>query len=399
LIDLDTPIYANVSVENYCNVPGICNRTTTNIEAILGGGVPSRTFPLIDSDGVVRYYPQAVVRQMTFPPNQKPQCAPGDMMLIFNSEANFFYYSSNETIGSDQYDFLTVAIHEYTPSPLQGKYGVLTGDRIVHGLGFRSLWQNWLNIDGSLVPNVAIGNPTSQNGIQYEGFVESAFDRMLALTNYPGITGSNLTVEMNNVFGWQGHTFPNSTVLAETFANSPAVAYSEYMNGNSTERDAIYALLPLTSPSTSTLQTNYSLGGPVTLETSFSDFADGSSLCHVDAAKYLSTQDFLMRYETAPGQTLENFVAAYGVSGDSNYGAFGPGLRYILGGLGYRVRGGIPLGGSVVNSQSDVGEQDGGTGSTGSGSTTKSAAGGRVEIGWWAVGVCIWMSVYWTFWI
>jgi hypothetical protein len=117
VVDLAIPINANVSVEDYCTVPGVCNRTTGSIEAILGGGVPSRTFPLIDADGVVRYYPQAVVRQMQFPPNQQPQCAPGDMMLIFNSKANFFYYSSNGTIGSDQYDFLTVAIHEYPPHP------------------------------------------------------------------------------------------------------------------------------------------------------------------------------------------------------------------------------------------------------------------------------------------
>jgi hypothetical protein len=260
----------------------------------------------------------------------------------------------------------------------------------VHGLGFQSLWQNWLNIEGSLVPNIALGNPISQNGIQYQGFVESAFDRMMALTNHPGTTCSNFTLEINNVFGWQGHTFPNSTVLAQTFADSPAVAYSEYMNGNATELNAIYALLP-------TLQTNFSLGGPVTLETSFTDFVDGSSLCHVDAAMYLSTQDFLMRYETAPGQTLENFVSEYGSAADSNYGAFGPGLRYILAGIGYRIRGGIPLGGSVVNSQSDVGEQDGGTGNPGSGSTTKSAASGRLEIGRLGVGVCMWMSVYLIF--
>lgn len=216
----------------------------------------------------------------------------------------------------------------------------------------------------------------------------------MALTNHQGMTCSNFTLEINNVFGWQGHTFPNSTVLAETFADSPAVAYSEYMNGNATEENAIYALLPLSSASSSTLQTNFTLGGPITLETSFDDFVDGSSLCHVDAAKYLSTQDFLMRYETAPGQTLENFVSAYGSAADSNYGAFGPGLRYILAGIGYRIRGGIPLGGSVANSQSDVGEQDGGTGSTGSGSTTKSGSPGRVEIGQWSIAVCMWMSVY-----
>jgi len=119
VIDFATPIYANVTLEDYCSDSDICNGTNTATEAILGGGVPSRTFPLIDDDDVVRYYPQAVVRQMQFPPNQQPQCAPGDMYLVFNSKANFFYYSSNETIESDQYDFLTVAIHEYpTPPPL-----------------------------------------------------------------------------------------------------------------------------------------------------------------------------------------------------------------------------------------------------------------------------------------
>jgi hypothetical protein len=81
---------------------------------ILGGAVPARTFPLVDSDDVVRYYPQAAVKQMDFPRGQTPSFGPSDIIMEFNSKANFFYlYPNTTTIQSDQYDFLTVALHEY----------------------------------------------------------------------------------------------------------------------------------------------------------------------------------------------------------------------------------------------------------------------------------------------
>jgi hypothetical protein len=108
----------NASLIDFCQVYGVCNNSA-NVDVILGGAVPARTFPLIDDDGVVRYYPQAVIRQMYFPQGDAPQCGPIDALLEFNSNANFWYQkpnSDNTTIATNQFDFLTIAIHEYTPS-------------------------------------------------------------------------------------------------------------------------------------------------------------------------------------------------------------------------------------------------------------------------------------------
>lgn len=104
----------NVSVTDFCAQYGQCNSSDA-VDFILGGAAPARTFPLVDTDGVVRYYPQAAVRQMNFPPGQAPQCGASDILMEFNSRANFYFQTPNSTITiqSDEYDFLTIAIHEY----------------------------------------------------------------------------------------------------------------------------------------------------------------------------------------------------------------------------------------------------------------------------------------------
>jgi hypothetical protein len=100
---------------DFCAQYNQCN-SSSGTDVILGGAVPARTFPLIDDDDIVRYYPQAVVRQMDFPKGQSPQCGPQDILMEFNSKADFFFQKPNTTvIGPSQYDFLTVAIHEYPP--------------------------------------------------------------------------------------------------------------------------------------------------------------------------------------------------------------------------------------------------------------------------------------------
>ena len=113
MIQFDAPLSVNVTAVDFCAEYAQCNSSAA-IDIVLGGAVPARTFPLIDDDGVVRYYPQAVVRQMYFPPHQAPQCAPNDILIEFNSRASFWFQSANTTtIQPDQYDFLTIAIHEY----------------------------------------------------------------------------------------------------------------------------------------------------------------------------------------------------------------------------------------------------------------------------------------------
>jgi hypothetical protein len=113
VIFFKSPIYVNASLTDFCATYGQCN-SSAGTDVILGGAVPARTFPLVDNDGVVRYYPQAVIRQMDFPPGESPQCGPSDILMEFNSKANFFYQKPNTTtIQPDQFDFLMVAIHEY----------------------------------------------------------------------------------------------------------------------------------------------------------------------------------------------------------------------------------------------------------------------------------------------
>jgi len=96
---------------------------------------------------------------------------------------------------------------------------------------------------------------------------------------------------------------------------------------------------------------------------------------------YSSTQDFLMRYSTPPGRTLQDLVNEFGNTGDLTYGPFGPGLRYTLASIGYIVRGGIPTGGSVRSETSDsTGSADGSSGTTSSASDN--SAGSRLGSGW-----------------
>jgi len=259
----------------------------------------------------------------------------------------------------------------------------------MHGLGFISSWASYLpNNPNTLTPQIALGNPTASNGIQFEGFVEFAYDRLMSFTNYPGLFATNLSADMISAFGNQNATFSSDVALGDTFYYSSASKYGQYMDGNATEKDAIQQSLPVPIATNATLLTNSTPGPPITLETSFTPFASGSSLNHVDAELYSSTQDFLMRYSTPMGKTLQEFIDEYGNSGDTTYGPFGPGLRYILAGIGYRVKGGIPLGGSNHNPSSLAGTTGG---STSNPTTPKSLAGLRLE-SWVTRG----WSIYWV---
>lgn len=242
-----------------------------------------------------------------------------------------------------------------------------------------------------LTPQVVVGNPTSQSGIQFEGFVEYAYDRAMYLVNN-NIYATNLTAEMITRFNNLGIVFNDSITLGSAFASSPAYELGIYMDGNATTPDSIQQSLCMTNSSQAILQSNYTVGPPITLETSFSPFASGSSINHVDHEMYLNTADFLMRYSTPVGKTLQDFVDAYGTSADSNYGAIGPGLRYILAGIGYRIRGGIPMGGSVPNKGSN-------SGTTSSANSTSDNTSDAVSVqmgGQSMVWICIYCGILWS---
>ena len=264
--------------------------------------------------------------------------------------------------------------------------GIRLMNRIMHGLGFISSWSSYLpNNPNTLTPQVALGNPASSNGIQFEGFVEFAYDRLMSFTNHPGLYATNLSADMISAFGQQGTVFRDDVSLGNAFASSTASKYGRWMDTNATEKEAIQQSLPVPVATNATLQTFSTPGPLITLETSFHPFASGSSLNHVDAELYGSTQDFLMRYSTPMGKTLQEFIDDYGASGDTTYGPFGPGLRYILAGIGYRVKGGIPLGGSYHNPSSQSGTQGG---SATNSTTQKSMATPRMQ-------TCGW-NIYWA---
>jgi hypothetical protein len=260
----------------------------------------------------------------------------------------------------------------------------------MHGLGFMSAWADYLqpNNPTILTPQIALGNPTSQQGVIFEGFVEYAYDRLMSFPQHPGLFATNLTATMIKQFGNLGVNFTDAAALGTAFLSSPASTTGNYMDGNATTQGAIEQSLPISVPTLATLNdTNSMFGSPITLETSFNPFASGSSLNHVDGALYLSTQDFLMRYSTPKGKTLQQLVDDYGTTGDKTYGPFGPGLRYILGGIGYRIRGGIPLGGSIHNLNANTTAQGGGVNS---GGAKKSLAARGTETS----SKFLWRSVY-----
>ena len=259
----------------------------------------------------------------------------------------------------------------------------------MHGLGFISSWADYLhpNQPTTLTPQIALGNPTSQNGVQFEGFVEYAYDRLMQFTNHPDLYPTNLTSQMISLFGHIGENFTDATSLGNAFLSSPAKLIGDYMDSNATTPDAIRQSLPnIPAGSNATLKTNFTLGPLITLETGFSPFASGTSLNHVDNALYAHTQDFLMRFATPFGKTLQDLIEDYGSNGDLNYGPFGPGLRYILAGIGYRIRGGIPTGGSPTNPNTASGTTGGNN--TNASQSKSMGVKRKVRAG-------MWISVYW----
>jgi hypothetical protein len=83
---------------------------------------------------------------------------------------------------------------------------------------------------------------------------------------------------------------------------------------------------------------------------------------------------------------LQDLIEDYGSNGDKNYGPFGPGLRYILAGIGYRIRGGIPTGGSPTNPSAA-------SGTTGGNNTNASQSKSVGVKGFEVNGM--WICVYW----
>src|SRR5271156_5873757 len=101
----------------------------------------------------------------------------------------------------------------------------------MHGLGFISAWADYLDsgTPKSLTPQIALGDPSEPNQIQFEGFVEYAYDRQMKLTQYTNLYATNLTAQLVKEFGHLGQNFPNTGSLGQAIMNSSAYLVGEYM--------------------------------------------------------------------------------------------------------------------------------------------------------------------------
>ncbi|ORY80889.1 hypothetical protein BCR37DRAFT_393535 [Protomyces lactucae-debilis] len=350
ILQLSAPILVNATLTSFCSTLGICDEGGTITS--LAAASPARNIPLVDDDGIVRYYPQAVVKQMASYFPQQPQLGAYDINLNVNAQASFYFSGraagrpAPAAIKSTQTDFFFVVMHE-----------------LMHGLGFTSSYEDYFHPSSpsTVTPNVRIfvTESNGKQGLEFAGFSEYAFDRFVQV-NGTLLTGSTVANMNTRLFAeTSGRLFANETDLATYFTTqSPVADVARRLAQSFVKRyTTTLALLPgILSNRTSSNST-----ANLVLETGIVPFSAGSSVSHVAADLYDRTPDFLMRFEVVKGATLQSYItsAVQAAQGSANaarvasdaaiYGALGPGLRAVLAGIGYRVRGGVGSLQPIVN--------------------------------------------------
>jgi hypothetical protein len=85
-IAFKTPVTVNATFVPFCQTLGQCPKGHM---ITLGGSYPARTAALAQSDGIVRLYPQALVKQLDLHPH--PAYAHYDIVSLFNADASFWF--------------------------------------------------------------------------------------------------------------------------------------------------------------------------------------------------------------------------------------------------------------------------------------------------------------------
>ncbi|PKY45040.1 hypothetical protein RhiirA4_542295 [Rhizophagus irregularis] len=302
---INTPIQLNASFLDFCTSLGECPNGSGLI--ILGGATPARTIPLQDDDGLVRLYPQALVKQFQF--KQHPAYGPFDIMALFNAGGTSFWFEGDPPITRNQQDFLYVVLHE-----------------IVHGLGFASGWEDYMNDQPkALTPEILITGKDPSEQFKFNGFLESAFDRYLI--HIPtGKKISALTGDINKFQKEVGIIFENDIDFVTKFRNSPQYKIAEEMMSYSITPNAL-GFLP--RGTTKAIES-------VVLETRLQPYQTGSSISHVDFKKYNNTSDFLMKFLADHGANLDSLITSHNGNNNAGYNAIiGPNLKLVLETLGY----------------------------------------------------------------
>ncbi|CAG8487377.1 15954_t:CDS:2 [Racocetra persica] len=296
---LNSPITLNASFVDFCVVMGECGGKTGLVT--LGGASPARTIPLQDDDGLVRLYPQALVKQFQF--NIHPEYGPYDILAMFNSAGTNFWFDGDGKIKPDQQDFLYVVLHE-----------------MIHGLGLASNWGDYINDDNptAITPDLSLVTDDDSK-LKFNGFMESAFDKYIIYLS-SGRKTSEVTDKLNKFPGGTDAKFSNMKEFKAKFKASPQYELALDMMKTMTTP---YSLGFLPHDSTESAQA-------IILETNLNPYCQGSSVSHVDFNTYNNTCDFLMKYLADHGATMRTITTSRGCTD-----AIGPELILILETMGY----------------------------------------------------------------
>ncbi|CAG8448639.1 2160_t:CDS:2 [Diversispora eburnea] len=267
---------------------------------LLGSAYPARNVFLISDDKITRLYPQALVKQFSL--NVHPAYNSHDINARFNADFDWYFKANNVEIKPNQYDFYVVILHE-----------------LLHGLGFISSWNTYLETSTyqpitGLTPNYYF------YGNKFGGFVENIFDRYLKLIeNNKKIPLSDYTAQLNKSVP---SLTPFNTDLGFTtiVKSSPKWKYAKSALKAATSNKLLF-----------TPAKRASWKNDIYLEASLKPFVSGSSISHVSQSRYRKTSDFVMTYQQFPGES-EKFLIRRGGNFRS---PIGPRIISILESIGY----------------------------------------------------------------
>ncbi|CAG8724278.1 6835_t:CDS:2, partial [Ambispora leptoticha] len=216
-----------------------------------------------------------------------------------------FWFEGDPPITSTQSDFLFVILHE-----------------LIHGLGFTSSWDDYLNdIPEALTPD--LGSSTTSSGKEYQ-FIEYAFDQYLVII--PQNKNMTSYASQENLYSiGVGSKYSNIDEFAQGFVDSQQYNVAKNLFTYAVTANAMGFLPSGTN----------NLKDAVILETSLKPYQQGSSISHVSYTKYTNTSDFLMRFLQDRGVSLEDAILA---GGNYSGGPIGPNLKLVLETLGYATQ-------------------------------------------------------------
>lgn len=308
-LTLNTVVTVNATFTDFC-AQNVVDCTTQSGFVTLGGASPARTIFLQDDDGLVRLYPQALVKQFQFP--KHPEFGPFDIFAMFNSVGSKYWFQGDPPITPDQQDFLYVVLHE-----------------MIHGLGFSS---NWINdFSDGMTPQPSLNGVDPNSPVNFLGFIESAFDKYMI--NIPKGTRISVSTDQLNKFSGKpipidGLPFNSQNAFVNAFTSSPSYKLAQNMLTLSTTPNSLGFL---------THDTNKA-DDSIVLETSLTPFQPGSSVSHVDYRTYNNTSDFLMKFLADRGVDLDTLITIRSANkADKNdlTLAISPKLILLLETLGY----------------------------------------------------------------